>query len=50
VAHITHAAFAQLQGAHQPHVVAELSCENIHVLPFPGMGTGDRDSLVSEKV
>jgi ABC-type sugar transport system ATPase subunit len=35
VAHITHAAFAQLQGVHQSHVTAQLSCENIHILPFP---------------
>jgi ABC-type Fe3+/spermidine/putrescine transport system ATPase subunit len=33
VAHMTHAAFAELQETHQPDVVAELDLKNIHVLP-----------------
>jgi ABC-type Fe3+/spermidine/putrescine transport system ATPase subunit len=33
VAHMTHAAFAELQQTHQPDVVAELDLKNIHVLP-----------------
>ncbi len=33
VAHITHAAFAELEHKHQSDVIAELSSENIHVLP-----------------
>ncbi len=33
VAHITHAAFAELEHKHQSDVVAELCPENIHVLP-----------------
>jgi len=33
VAHMTHAAFAELQGMHQSEVVAELDLKNIHVLP-----------------
>jgi ABC-type Fe3+/spermidine/putrescine transport system ATPase subunit len=33
VAHMTHAAFAELQGMHQPEVVAELDLKNIHILP-----------------
>ena len=33
VAHMTHAAFADLQEKHQPDVVIELGLNNIHVLP-----------------
>jgi ABC-type Fe3+/spermidine/putrescine transport system ATPase subunit len=33
VAHITHAAFAELEHEHQSDVIAELCPENIHVLP-----------------
>ncbi len=33
VAHLTHAAFAELQETHQPDIVAELDLKNIHVLP-----------------
>jgi len=33
VAHVTHAAFAELRGTHQPDIVAELDLKNIHVLP-----------------
>ena len=33
VAHITHAAFAELEHKNQSDVIAELSSENIHVLP-----------------
>jgi ABC-type Fe3+/spermidine/putrescine transport system ATPase subunit len=33
VAHMTHAAFAELQETHQPDIVAELDLKNIHVLP-----------------
>ena len=33
VAHMTHAAFADLQETHQPDVVAELNLKNIHILP-----------------
>ena len=33
VAHITHAAFAELQEKHQPDVTVELDLTNIHVLP-----------------
>ncbi|MGB2863797.1 MAG: ABC transporter ATP-binding protein, partial [Sedimentisphaerales bacterium] len=33
VAHMTHAAFADLQGTHKTDVVAELDLKNIHVLP-----------------
>ena len=33
VAHMTHAAFAELQGMHQSDVVAELDLKNIHILP-----------------
>ncbi|OHB65082.1 MAG: hypothetical protein A2168_08980 [Planctomycetes bacterium RBG_13_50_24] len=33
VAHMTHAAFAELQGTHQPDIVAELGLKNIHILP-----------------
>lgn len=33
VAHMTHAAFAELQGMHQNDVVAELELTNIHILP-----------------
>ena len=33
VAHMTHAAFAELQEMHQSDVVAELDLKNIHVLP-----------------
>jgi len=33
VAHMTHAAFADLQEKHQPDVLAELDMKNIHVLP-----------------
>jgi molybdate transport system ATP-binding protein len=33
VAHMTHAAFSDLQQTHQPDVVAELDLRNIHVLP-----------------
>lgn len=33
VAHITHAAFAELEHEHQSDVIAELSPESIHVLP-----------------
>jgi len=33
VAHMTHATFAELQGKHQPDVIAVLQPENIHVLP-----------------
>lgn len=33
IAHITHAAFAELEHEHQSDVIAELSPESIHVLP-----------------
>ncbi len=33
VAHVTHAAFAELQETHQPDVVVELDLKKIHVLP-----------------
>jgi hypothetical protein len=33
VAHMTHAAFAELQEMHQSDVVAELNLKNIHILP-----------------
>jgi len=33
VAHMTHAAFADLQKKHQPDVLAELDMKNIHLLP-----------------
>ena len=33
VAHITHAAFADLQETHQHDVIAELDLKNIHILP-----------------
>jgi ABC-type Fe3+/spermidine/putrescine transport system ATPase subunit len=33
VAHLAHAAFAELQETHQPDVIVELDSKNIHVLP-----------------
>jgi ABC-type Fe3+/spermidine/putrescine transport system ATPase subunit len=33
VAHITHAAYAELEHKHQSYVIAELRSQNIHVLP-----------------
>ena len=39
VAHMTHAAFAELQAKHQPDVIAVLRPENIHVLGSRRAGT-----------
>jgi len=33
VAHITHAAFADLQEKHQPDIVVEMNSKNLHILP-----------------